>query len=80
MAVHCAHKLRRVKEAINVFGSDDDTHPGIKHLFKNTKEFYVGGKLQAVQRLEHYDFLELRCESKPSLESRAGTVCQDGEN
>lgn len=51
----------RVKEAKEVFGSDDDTHPGIKHLFSVAKDFYVGGKLQAVNRLEHYDFLDLRC-------------------
>ncbi|KAH0596945.1 hypothetical protein MHUMG1_05253 [Metarhizium humberi] len=49
-----------VKEAKEVFGSDDDTHPGIKHLFSVAKEFYVGGKLEAVARLEHYDFLDLR--------------------
>lgn len=51
----------RVKEAKEVFGSDDDTHPGVKHLFSTAKDFYVGGKLEAVQRLEHYDFLDLRC-------------------
>lgn len=57
--------MRRVEEAKNVFGSDDDTHPGIKHLFNTAKEFYVGGKLEAINRLEHYDFLDLRCMSIP---------------
>lgn len=51
----------RVNEAKNVFGSDDDTHPGIKYLFSTAKEFYVGGKVEAINRLEHYDFLDLRC-------------------
>ncbi|KAI5464312.1 hypothetical protein BGZ63DRAFT_351695 [Mariannaea sp. PMI_226] len=50
----------KVKEAKLVFGSDDDTHPGIKYLFSTAKEFYLGGKLEAVSRLEHYDFLDLR--------------------
>ncbi|KAI9163501.1 Sulfate adenylyltransferase [Paramyrothecium foliicola] len=50
----------KVKEAKLVFGSDDDTHPGVKHLFSTAKEFYVGGKLDAISRLEHYDFLDLR--------------------
>ncbi|OAA43544.1 sulfate adenylyltransferase [Beauveria brongniartii RCEF 3172] len=50
----------KVNEAKNVFGSDDDTHPGVKHLFNTAKEFYVGGKLEAINRLEHYDFLDLR--------------------
>jgi ATP sulfurylase len=53
--------VSRAVEAQEVFGSDDDSHPGIKFLFNTAKEFYVGGKLQAVSRLEHYDFLELRC-------------------
>lgn len=55
--------LHRIKEAKEVFGSDDDTHPGIKHLFSIAKDFYVGGQLEAVNRLEHYDFLDLRCKS-----------------
>lgn len=53
--------LHRVNEAKKVFGSDDDTHPGVKYLFDTAKEFYVGGKLEAINRLEHYDFLDLRC-------------------
>lgn len=57
----------RVKEAIEVFGSDDDTHPGVKHLFNNTNDFYVGGKLEAIQRLAHYDFLDLRCKPTTPL-------------
>lgn len=51
----------RVQEAKLVFGSDDDTHPGVKHLLSVAKDFYVGGKLEAINRLEHYDFLDLRC-------------------
>lgn len=56
----------RVVEAKEVFGSDDDTHPGIKYLFSTAKEFYVGGKVEAIQRLAHYDFLDLRCKSRSS--------------
>lgn len=54
-------RTSRVQEAKLVFGSDDDTHPGIKHLFSVARDFYVGGKLEAISRLEHYDFLDLRC-------------------
>ncbi|KAL6858164.1 Sulfate adenylyltransferase [Amphichorda felina] len=60
LTVDDVYKPDRVNEAIKVFGSDDDTHPGIKYLFSTSKDYYVGGKLEAVQRLEHYDFLELR--------------------
>jgi sulfate adenylyltransferase len=70
LAVHRAlisHLLseNRVNEAIKVFGSDDDTHPGVKYLLSTAKDYYVGGKLEAIQRLEHYDFLDLRCQLSP---------------
>ncbi|KAM4065058.1 ATP-sulfurylase domain-containing protein [Hirsutella rhossiliensis] len=60
LTVEDIYRPDKVKEAKHVFGSDDDTHPGIKHLFSAAKEFYVGGKLEAINRLEHYDFLDLR--------------------
>ncbi|KAK0390753.1 hypothetical protein NLU13_0256 [Sarocladium strictum] len=60
LTVDDVYKPDKVKEAVEVFGSDDDTHPGVKHLFTIAKEFYVGGKLEAINRLEHYDFLDLR--------------------
>ncbi|WYZ45532.1 hypothetical protein EsH8_VIII_000848 [Colletotrichum jinshuiense] len=60
LTVEDVYRPDRTVEAIEVFGSDDDTHPGVKHLFNNTNEFYVGGKLEAIQRLAHYDFLDLR--------------------
>ncbi|KAH6874925.1 hypothetical protein B0T10DRAFT_200324 [Thelonectria olida] len=60
LTVEDIYQPDKVKEAKLVFGSDDDTHPGIKYLFSTAKEFYVGGKLEAISRLEHYDFLDLR--------------------
>jgi len=60
LTVEDVYKADKTNEAIKVFGSDDNTHPGVKYLFSTAKEFYVGGKLEAVQRLEHYDFLDLR--------------------
>ncbi|KAJ3496623.1 hypothetical protein NLG97_g2521 [Lecanicillium saksenae] len=60
LTIEDIYRPDKVEEAKNVFGSDDDTHPGIKHLFATAKDFYVGGKLEAVNRLAHYDFLDLR--------------------
>ncbi|KAH7358599.1 sulfate adenylyltransferase [Plectosphaerella cucumerina] len=60
LTVEDVYRPDKVTEAIEVFGSDDDTHPGIKYLFNTAQEFYVGGKLEAIQRLNHYDFLDLR--------------------
>ena len=49
-------------EAKEVFGGDEE-HPAVRYLFNTAKDFYVGGKLEAVNRLQHYDFVELRCKS-----------------
>lgn len=51
----------RVFEAKEVFGSDDEAHPAVKYLFRTAADFYVGGKVEAVNRLQHYDFVDLRC-------------------
>lgn len=53
--------LCRKKEAKEVFGGDEE-HPAVKYLFNTAKEYYVGGKLDAINRLEHYDYVALRCE------------------
>lgn len=55
-------KHRRAVEAKEVFGGDEE-HPAVKYLFHTAQEYYVGGKLEAVNRLQHYDFVDLRCES-----------------
>ncbi|SPJ82291.1 probable sulfate adenylyltransferase [Fusarium torulosum] len=60
LTVEDVYQPDKVNEAKKVFGSDDDTHPGVKYLFDTAKEFYVGGKLEAINKLEHYDFLDLR--------------------
>lgn len=50
----------RVKEAKEVFGGDEE-HPAIKYLYNTAKEYYVGGKIDAIDRLMHYDYVDLRC-------------------
>lgn len=62
-----ANGAHRALEAREVFGSEDTLHPGVHYLSKTAKEFYIGGKLEALSRLEHYDFLDLRCKQPPSL-------------
>ncbi|OBZ68251.1 Sulfate adenylyltransferase [Grifola frondosa] len=39
----------QVKEAIQVFGADDPAHPSVAYLRSKVKDFYVGGKVQAIQ-------------------------------
>ena len=47
------------KEAQEVFGGDPE-HPAVRYLFEKTHELYVGGKLDAVNRVNHYDYVALR--------------------
>ncbi|ETS77650.1 Sulfate adenylyltransferase [Pestalotiopsis fici W106-1] len=46
-------------EAKEVFGGDEE-HPAVAYLYKTAGEFYVGGKIEAINRLQHYDFVDLR--------------------
>ena len=51
----------REKEAKEVFGGDEE-HPAIRNLFHRANEYYVGGKIEAIDKLMHYDYVDLRCE------------------
>jgi len=59
ITVDDVYKPDKQKEAQEVFGGDEE-HPAIKVLFNQTQEYYVGGKLDAVSRLNHYDYVDLR--------------------
>ncbi|TRM69430.1 hypothetical protein BD626DRAFT_474026 [Schizophyllum amplum] len=50
----------RVKEAEKVFGADDPAHPAVAYLRSKVKDFYVGGKVQAIQAPQHHDYVALR--------------------
>lgn len=45
-----------------MFGGDEE-HPAIKYLYNKVQEFYIGGKVEAVNKPNHYDYVDLRCES-----------------
>jgi sulfate adenylyltransferase len=51
----------RVQEAIQVFGADDPAHPSVTYLRNRVKDFYIGGKVQAIQAPTHFDYVALRC-------------------
>ncbi|KAK2600996.1 hypothetical protein N8I77_010481 [Diaporthe amygdali] len=60
LTIEDIYKPDKVLEATEVFGDNDPAHPAVKYLFNTAGEFYVGGKLEAVSRLQHYDFVDLR--------------------
>jgi len=47
-------------EAESVFGTTDQTHPGVDYLLNRTNPWYVGGRVETVQLPKHYDFVSLR--------------------
>ncbi|KAI4149846.1 MAG: hypothetical protein LQ340_004406 [Diploschistes diacapsis] len=59
ITVEDVYKPDKSKEAKEVFGGDPE-HPAIRYLFNTTKEYYIGGGLEAINRLEHYDYVALR--------------------
>ncbi|KAI9777508.1 MAG: Sulfate adenylyltransferase [Candelina submexicana] len=59
ITVDDVYKPNKQKEAQEVFGGDDE-HPAIKYLYYTAKEFYVGGRVDALNRLNHYDYVALR--------------------
>lgn len=59
LTVEDIYKPDKALEAKEVFGGDEE-HPAVHYLFNTAKDFYVGGKLEAINRLQHYDFVDLR--------------------
>lgn len=48
------------KEAEIIYGTSDESHPGVEYLFKNVKDYYIGGGVEGLQLPFHYDFETLR--------------------
>jgi sulfate adenylyltransferase len=69
LTIEDIYTFDKVKEAANVFGADDSAHPAVAYLHKRVKQFYVGGKVQAIQLPTHFDYVALRCTDVPSLDS-----------
>lgn len=50
----------RLMEAQAVYGTTSTHHPGVDHLINHTNPWYVGGRIEGIQRLSQYDFYNLR--------------------
>ncbi|KAF7790271.1 hypothetical protein EIP86_001225 [Pleurotus ostreatoroseus] len=60
ITVDDVYQPNRVKEAVQVFGADDPAHPAVAYLRNKVKDYYVGGKIQAIQLPIHFDYVALR--------------------
>ncbi|QKX63952.1 uncharacterized protein TRUGW13939_11124 [Talaromyces rugulosus] len=59
LTIDDVYRPDKTKEAQLVFGGDEE-HPAIKYLNESVQEFYIGGKVEAVNKLNHYDYVALR--------------------
>ncbi|KAJ9641349.1 Sulfate adenylyltransferase [Coniosporium apollinis] len=59
LTVEDIYQPDKQKEAKEVFGGDEE-HPAVRYLFNTVNDYYVGGNLEAIDRLMHYDYVGLR--------------------
>lgn len=50
----------KAKEAQAVYGTEDETHPGVHYLMSMMGDVYIGGAVKKMQLPHHYDFNSLR--------------------
>lgn len=50
----------KLVEAQSVFGTTDETHPGVNYLLNIAEEIYLGGVVSKVKMPVHYDYSQLR--------------------
>ena len=53
-------KPDRKKEAEQVYGTIDETHPGVNYLVHESNPIYIGGSVEGVHVPKHYDYQDLR--------------------
>ncbi len=53
-------KADKIKEAEVIYGTTDESHPGVSYLLNEVGEFYIGGAVEGVQLPIHFDFETIR--------------------
>ena len=48
------------KEALQIFGTSDQVHPGVQQLYKKSGKYYIGGTIEVISLPLHFDFKQLR--------------------
>ncbi len=52
--------IDRKKEALGIYGTTNQDHPGVHYLFQKTGDYYIGGQLEVLSLPLHFDFKQLR--------------------
>jgi sulfate adenylyltransferase len=71
MQVSDKWKPNKTLEAQAVFGSEDDSHPGVHYLQNEAGSVYLGGKIVGVTPPLHYDFVDYRHDPRSLRENFA---------
>lgn len=58
--VESIYKPDKKKEAQQVYATQSRDHFGVKYLFDKTNDFYIGGKIEGLGQIEHFDYGNLR--------------------
>ena len=69
MDVSDCWKVDKAYEAISVFGTDDESHPGVHYLKNESGDYYLGGSIVGVTPPLHYDFVHYRDSPRSLRES-----------
>ena len=54
------YQPNKKKEARKVYGTTDTHHFGVQHLMDVTAKYYLGGKVEGLKEISHYDFTDYR--------------------
>jgi sulfate adenylyltransferase len=60
MNVDAIYEPDRRREAEAVFGTSDETHPGVDYALNRSHPVYLGGRVRGIARPVEYDFRQLR--------------------
>ena len=60
MEISSIYRPEKEREAKAVFGTTDDSHPGVNYLLTRANPVYLGGRIKGLEAPTHYDFKHLR--------------------
>lgn len=60
MKIESVYQPDKQVEALSVYGTDDLTHPGVRYLFEQTHDTYLGGTITPLSMPVRDDFAEFR--------------------
>ena len=53
-------KPNKENEALKVYQTNNQEHPGVHYIINQTHDWYIGGKIRSIQNPKHYDYTNIR--------------------